>query len=90
MGIIAWIVFGALVGWIASLIMRTDAEQGAFANIVIGIIGAIIGGFLSQLLGGRGITGFNPISFVVALIGAVVLIAFIRLVGGGQRHVLNR
>lgn len=86
MEIIGWLLFGALTGWIASLIMRTDAEQGVMANIVIGIIGAFIGGFIARLLGGSGVSGFNLYSLVVAVIGAVVLIAIIRAFARGGRH----
>ena len=53
MGIILWLVFGAVAGWLASLIMKTDAEKGAVANIIVGIIGAMIGGFVFSLFGGR-------------------------------------
>ena len=79
MGIILWILFGALVGWLASIIMRTDDEQGAWANIIIGIIGAFIGGALSGWLGGQGISGFNLSSIIVAILGEMVLIFFIRM-----------
>lgn len=74
MGILLWIIFGALVGWVASKIMHTDADQGAIANIIVGIIGAVIGGGIMSLVGGTGVTGFNIYSFLVALLGAVVLI----------------
>jgi uncharacterized membrane protein YeaQ/YmgE (transglycosylase-associated protein family) len=74
MGIILWIIFGALVGWIASLIMKTDPEQGTLLNIVIGIVGAVIGGWLMSFFGESGVTGFNVYSFLVALFGSVVLI----------------
>ena len=74
MGIIAWIIFGALAGWLASLIMGTNADQGAFANIVVGIVGAVLGGFLSRLIGGSGVTGFNLGSLVVAIVGSVLLL----------------
>lgn len=74
MGIILWIIFGALAGWIASIVMRTDPEQGGLANIVIGIIGALIGGMLSASLGGGGITGFNISSLLIATLGAILLI----------------
>ncbi len=82
MGIILWIIFGALVGWIASLIMRTDAEQGTLLNIVVGIVGAVLGGWIMSFFGQTGVTGFNVYSFVVALIGAVVLIAIVKAVRG--------
>lgn len=80
MGILAWIVLGGFAGWIASMIMKTDAEQGIFLNIVVGIIGAMLGGLLVQLLGGEGISGFNLYSFVVAIFGAVVLLAIVKAV----------
>jgi uncharacterized membrane protein YeaQ/YmgE (transglycosylase-associated protein family) len=78
MGIVLWIVFGALVGWIASLIMKTDAQQGMLLNIIVGIVGAVLGGWLMGFFGRGGVTGFNLYSFAVALIGAVTLIALIR------------
>jgi uncharacterized membrane protein YeaQ/YmgE (transglycosylase-associated protein family) len=78
MAIIIWIIFGALVGWIASIIMNTDAQQGAVLNIVVGIVGAVIGGWLMSFLGQTGVTGFNLTSFIVALVGAVVLIALVK------------
>jgi len=80
MGIILWIIFGALVGWIASIIMKTDPEQGAVLNIVVGIVGAVIGGWLMSFFGESGVTGFDLYSFIVALIGAVVLIAIVKAV----------
>lgn len=82
MGIILWLIFGALVGWIASMIMRTDEQQGAVANIIIGIVGAFIGGFISRLVGGPAVGGFNLTSILVAVVGAVVLIGLIRMVTG--------
>lgn len=78
MGIILWIVFGAIAGWIASLIMKTDAQQGLLLNIVVGVIGAVIGGWIMSLLGESSVTGFNLYSFIVAIIGAVVLIAVVK------------
>lgn len=74
MGIITWIIFGALAGWIASIITGNNAKMGAFANIAVGIIGAFIGGFLISFFGGRGITGFNLRSLVVAVVGSVILL----------------
>lgn len=80
MGIILWVIFGALVGWVASLIMKTDAQQGALLNIVVGIVGAVIGGWLMSIVGESGVQGFNIYSFLVALLGAVVLIAIVKAV----------
>ena len=80
MNIIAWIIFGAVAGWIASMIMNTDGEQGAAGNIIVGIVGAFVGGFLMQLIGSSGVTGFNIRSFLVAILGAVVFIATFKAV----------
>ena len=80
MGILLWIIFGALAGWIASLIMKTDAQQGAFLNIVVGIIGAVLGGWIMNFFGASGTTGFNIYSLIVAVIGACVLIAIVRAI----------
>ena len=80
MSIILWIIFGALVGWIASLIMKTDSQQGTFLNIVVGIVGAVIGGWIMNTMGESGVQGFNLYSFLVALIGACALIAIVKAV----------
>lgn len=80
MGIIAWIIFGALVGWVASMIMKTDAEQGAVLNIIVGIVGAFIGGFIMSLFNGSGVTGFNIPSLLVALLGACALLFVVKAV----------
>jgi uncharacterized membrane protein YeaQ/YmgE (transglycosylase-associated protein family) len=76
MGIISWIIFGALAGWVASIITGRNSRMGCLANIVIGILGAVIGGFLMGLFNGGqdAITGFNLGSFIVAVIGAVLLL----------------
>lgn len=78
MGLIIWIVFGALVGWVASLLMKS--EGGIVWDIVVGIVGAVIGGFLMSLIGQGGVGGFTIYSFLVALLGACVLIAIVRAV----------
>lgn len=78
MGILLWIIFGGIVGWIASIIMKTD--QGPLMDIIVGIIGAVIGGWIMSFFGQGGISGFNLYSFIVALIGAIVLIAIVRAV----------
>lgn len=78
MSILIWIIFGALVGWIASAIMGSG--MGLMWDIVIGIIGAVLGGWLMSLIGQSGVSGFNLYSFLVAILGAVVLIAIVRAV----------
>lgn len=78
MNIILWIVFGGLVGWVASIIMKTDAEMGIGANVIVGILGALIGGWLMTLFGGPGVSNFNFGSFVVAVIGSIILLAIVR------------
>ena len=80
MGILLWIVLGALAGWIASMIMGTNAQQGSLANIVIGIIGAIIGGFVMSFFGSTGVTGFNLYSLLVAILGSVILIWIVKVI----------
>ena len=72
--ILIWILLGALAGWIASMIMGRNAQMGALANIVVGIVGALIGGFLTNAFGAPGVTGFNLYSILVAIGGAVVLL----------------
>jgi uncharacterized membrane protein YeaQ/YmgE (transglycosylase-associated protein family) len=86
MGIILYIIFGALVGWIASIIMGRNAEQGAIGNIVVGILGAFVGSFIVQAFGGPGISGFNISSFLVALLGAVILLFIFNMVQRGRHH----
>ncbi|MDB5259030.1 MAG: Transglycosylase-associated protein [Candidatus Taylorbacteria bacterium] len=80
MGIILWIVFGALVGWIASMIMKTNSQQGPLIDIVVGIVGAVLGGWIMSFIGKTGVSGFNLYSFIVALIGACILIAIVKAV----------
>jgi uncharacterized membrane protein YeaQ/YmgE (transglycosylase-associated protein family) len=84
MGIISWLIFGGLAGWVASIIMKKNASMGMFANIIVGIVGAFLGGFIMNILGGWGITGFNLRSFIVAVIGAVVLLALSNLFSKGK------
>ena len=81
MNILGWIVLGGLAGWLASTLVR-GGGLGILGDILVGIVGAFIGGFIVNLLGGAGITGFNLWSFFVAVIGAVVLLWVVRLVSG--------
>lgn len=88
--IITWILFGAVVGWLASLIMRTNEEQGTVANIIIGIIGAFIGGVISKALGGTGVqAGFELSSLLFGILGAVLLIIFIRVLTANHGSATN-
>ncbi|HEY0043349.1 MAG TPA: GlsB/YeaQ/YmgE family stress response membrane protein [Allosphingosinicella sp.] len=77
MNIIVWLVIGGIVGWLASILMRRDAQQGILLNIIVGIVGAFLGG----LIFGRGDIndGLSITSFIVSLIGAVILLAIVNL-----------
>ena len=78
MGWIGWIVLGGLAGWVANMIMKEDG--GLFKNIILGVIGGVIGGWVVELLGGSGVNGFNIYSFVVAVLGALLLIWIVRMI----------
>jgi uncharacterized membrane protein YeaQ/YmgE (transglycosylase-associated protein family) len=81
MGIIAWLIFGAIAGWVASMIAGTNARQGWLMNIIVGIVGAFIGGFLYSLLTGANfVAGFDLTSFIVAVVGAVILLFIVSAV----------
>ena len=83
---IIWLIVGGIIGWIASLIMKTDAQQGILLNVVVGIIGAFIGGWLiAPLIGGStGSGGFDIMGFIAALIGAIILLAIVNLFRRGR------
>lgn len=83
MGLIMWLIVGGVIGWLASLIMRTDAQQGVFLNIIVGIVGAAIGGLI--FAGGN--INNAPLTlgtFLVSLLGAVVLLGIVNLVRRGS------
>jgi uncharacterized membrane protein YeaQ/YmgE (transglycosylase-associated protein family) len=83
MNFIIWLIVGGLIGWVASLIMRTDAQQGLFLNIVVGIVGSLLGGwFLSPLLGISTINqgNFSIGGLLVSLLGAIVLLAIVNFI----------
>jgi uncharacterized membrane protein YeaQ/YmgE (transglycosylase-associated protein family) len=87
MNFIIWLVVGGIIGWLASLIMKTDAQQGVFLNVVVGIIGALLGGWLISPLLGVGTINQNQFSIgalIVSLIGAVILLAIVNLVRRGS------
>jgi uncharacterized membrane protein YeaQ/YmgE (transglycosylase-associated protein family) len=81
MNIIIWLVLGALVGWLASIVMNTEAEQGALLNIAVGIVGAVIGGFL--FIGPTINEAITLESIIVSFIGAVILLGLVNLVRKG-------
>lgn len=87
MGIIILIIVGGILGWLASIVMRTDAQQGIFLNVVVGIVGALLAGLLlNPLIGGGSITqgDFSVSSLLVSFLGAVVLLAIVNLVRRGS------
>ena len=82
MNIIIWLAIGGLVGWIASMVMRTDAQQGVFLNVIVGIVGAVIAGwFISPLVGVPTINqdALSIGAIVVSFIGAIILLAVVNL-----------
>lgn len=86
MNFIVWLVVGGLIGWVASLVMKTDAQQGVVMNIVVGIVGAFLGGWLiSPLVGVPTINqdAFNMGAMAVSLVGAIILLAIVNLVRRG-------
>ena len=87
MHILGWIIFGAFIGWLASVVMRTDAQQGIFLNIVVGCIGSILGRLLlGGLIGGGHLRGdaFDWRTLLTAFVGAVILLAIVNLVRRGR------
>lgn len=83
-GIIGALIIGGLAGWVASMIMKTDGSMGILMNIIVGIVGAVLGNLLLPVFGVTGTTGFSIWSFVVALLGAMLLLFIVKLFTG--RH----
>ena len=83
MGLIIWLVIGGVIGWLASIIMRTDAQQGIFLNIIVGIVGAFLGGLI---VSGGSINNapLTLYSFLVSLLGAIILLAIVNLIRRGS------
>jgi uncharacterized membrane protein YeaQ/YmgE (transglycosylase-associated protein family) len=87
MGLLLVLIVGGIIGWLASIVMRTDAQQGIILNVVVGIVGALLGGFLlSSLIGGAPITSgaFDARSLLVSFLGAVILLAIVNLFRRGS------
>jgi uncharacterized membrane protein YeaQ/YmgE (transglycosylase-associated protein family) len=86
MGILVWLIVGGVVGWLASIVMRTDAQQGILLNVVVGIVGALLAGFIvSPLLGVGTINeGISVATFLVSLVGAIILLAIVNLFRRGR------
>jgi uncharacterized membrane protein YeaQ/YmgE (transglycosylase-associated protein family) len=82
MGIILWLIFGALAGWIASMLNGSDKEQGWIGNILLGIVGAMVGGFIASRLLDKDVTGFNLPSLAIAVAGALIFSWALNLVTG--------
>lgn len=86
MDIVLWVLLGALAGWIASKVMNTDAQMGAMANIIVGIIGAFIGGFVVRLLTGNNVEGLSIPGLLTAVLGAIILLAIVKAFNGQTAH----
>jgi uncharacterized membrane protein YeaQ/YmgE (transglycosylase-associated protein family) len=87
MNFIIWIVVGGLIGWVASMIMRTDAQQGMFLNVVVGIVGALLAGWIISPLVGVGTINqdaFSVGALLVSLVGAIILLAIVNLFRRGR------
>ena len=88
MNFIIWLVIGGIIGWLASIVMRTDGQQGIILNVIVGIVGAFIGGFVGSALGISGAnindSGLSVTSFIVSLVGAIILLAIVNLVRRGR------
>ena len=86
MGIISWLVVGAIAGWLAGMLVKGDESLGVIGHIVLGIIGGIVGGFIAgALTGGDYITGINITTIVVAVIGAVIAVVGYNMIRGRAR-----
>jgi uncharacterized membrane protein YeaQ/YmgE (transglycosylase-associated protein family) len=87
MNFIIWLIVGGLIGWVASMIMRTDAQQGVLLNVIVGIVGAMIGGWLISPLLGAGTVNTGDFSLrglIVSLVGAIILLAIVNLFRRGK------
>ena len=86
MNIIIWLIIGGIIGWLASIVMKTDGQQGLFLNVVVGIVGAVLGGWVLSPLFGVGTINQNNFSMpalLVSFLGAVILLAIVNLIRRG-------
>ena len=81
MGFIGWIIIGGIAGWLSTKIIKPKKQKGCFTSILLGIVGAFVGGFVVNLLGGHGITGLNIYSIIVATLGAVIVLWISKEIG---------
>lgn len=87
MGIIIWLIVGGVIGWIASMIMKTDGQQGIILNVIVGIVGAFLGGWLAGMFGIAGGSigaGISIPSILISLVGAIILLAIVNLFRRGR------
>lgn len=88
MGIIIWLIVGGIIGWLASLVMKTDGQQGIFLNVIVGIVGAFLGGWLGGMLGLGGADindgNFSITGLLLSLVGAIVLLGIVNLFRRGR------
>lgn len=77
MGIFSWIIVGGLAGWIASMLTKKNERMGVFANIIVGIMGGLVGGYVARFFGFNGMTGFNVGSLLIAILGSFIVLIVI-------------
>ncbi len=84
MELLTWALLGLIAGWLASIVMRTNSREGFLMDIILGVVGALLGGFIMNIFGEPGVSGLNIYSIIVAIVGAIVLIWIGRLFTSGE------
>jgi uncharacterized membrane protein YeaQ/YmgE (transglycosylase-associated protein family) len=79
MGILSWIILGGIAGWLASIVTKRNDQMGCITNIIAGVVGAFVGGWVFSFFGGASVTGLNLPSLIVAFIGAVIVLGVVNL-----------
>jgi len=82
MGILSWIILGGIAGWLASIVMKRNDQMGCITNIIAGIVGASVGGWVFSYFGGQSVTGLNLQSLLVAFVGALIVLGIVNLIFG--------